>query len=91
MYVTGSTEGSFDGYSNAGGRDSTVIKFSSSGEIAWSRQIGTTKNDEGNALVLDSKGNVLVVGTTEGDFDGKTNPYLSEAFLMSYDTSGVKQ
>ncbi len=103
VFVVGSTNGVFKDNTNAGGYDSVVIKFlSSSGTVAWARQIGSTKvvdgsvidvDVDGNAIVLDNKGSALVTGTTNGDiFDGISNSGFGfDAFLMSYDTNGVKQ
>jgi hypothetical protein len=91
VFVTGSTNGAFAGATNAGGYDSVVIKFKPTGTIDWTRQIGSAKDVEGNAIVLDNKGNALIVGTTGGDFDGVTSFGLSDTFLMCYDTNGVKQ
>jgi|GEM_PF-3454457 len=92
VIVVGSTNGTFAGNINAGGYDSVVIKFLSlNGTVAWVNQIGTINDDDGTCIVADNIGNVIVTGTEKGDFDGIANSgFGSDAFLMSYDTDGVK-
>lgn len=50
--------------------DLFVAKFSSTttsqAGLAWVKQLGSAKNDYANGLALDSSGNVLMVGATEG-------------------------
>ena len=90
VFVTGSTNGVFSGNTNAGGYDSVVIKLQPTGTVEWYRQLGTAGDDNGSAIVIDNKGNALVTGTTDGNFDGITGFGMSDVFLMSYDTNGVK-
>nr|MDA8423765.1 SBBP repeat-containing protein [Nitrospiraceae bacterium] len=91
VFVTGSTNGVFPGNTNAGGYDSVVIKFQpATGTVEWYQQLGTTGDDNGSAIVMDNKGNALVTGTTDGNFDGIQGFGLSDVFLMSYDANGVK-
>lgn len=93
VFVVGSTSGAFTGNTN-GGYDSFVMKIQPSltAELEWVEQIGTPNDDDGKAVVLDKKGNPLVAGSEKGDFDGISNSGFGfDAFLMSYDTNGVKQ
>ena len=92
IFVTGSTNGVFPGNTNAGGYDSVVIKLQSTGTVDWYQQLGTAGDDSGSAIaiVMDNKGNALVTGTTNGNFDGIPGFGMSDVFLMSYDTNGVK-
>ena len=90
VFVTGSTNGVFPGNTNAGGYNSVVIKLQPTGTVEWYRQLGTAGDDSGSAIVMDNKGNALVAGTTNGTFDGIPGFGMSDVFLMSYDTNGVK-
>ena len=39
-YISGVTAGGLDGNTNSGGRDVFLIKYNSSGEKQWTKQIG---------------------------------------------------
>ncbi len=85
-YVNGYTKGGFDG-ANAGGYDAFVIKFDTSGNELWSRQIGTSVDDVGTGLAADAYGNVYVGGHTYGDVGG-VNAGNRDMFVVKYDTAG---
>jgi len=55
------------------------------------KQFGTTAPDSGISIALDEKGNVYVVGYTEGNFDGYANLGGFDAFLVQYDASGNRR
>jgi hypothetical protein len=78
-YVVGNTQGSMSG-ANAGEDDIYVRKFSSSGGTLWTRQFGTSADDDAQAIALDGNGNAYVAGDTEGDLGG-TNAGFDDAFL----------
>src|SRR6266404_2840819 len=69
--------GTFDGSVNFGtapyvsaGNDAFVAKYSGSGTPLWSKDIGgTPKNKRGNSVAVDTLGNVLVTGFTDGTAD----------------------
>ena len=91
VYVTGYSEGNFDGHSNSGKSDMFLIKYDSSGNKKWSRLFGSSSNDIGYGVSVDSAGNVYVTGYSEGNFDGHTNSGYSDMFLIKYDSSGNKK
>ena len=75
------TPGAYDESFN-GVRDAFVAKVGSTdGSLLWSTFLGGTDYDYGTALVLDSEGNLAVVGTTsspdfpttEGTYDESHN------------------
>ena len=90
IYITGYTEGDLDGNTNAGGSDIFLMKYDSNGNKIWTREIGTSENDEGYGLTIDSSDNIYITGYTEGDLDGNTNAGGSDIFLMKYDSNGNK-
>ena len=91
VYVCGNTAGGLDGNTNACKKDFFVVKYDTSGEKLWTRQMGTTEDDIANGLVTDGNGNAYVTGTTSGGLDGNTyGGYGGDIFLVKYDTNGNK-
>jgi len=92
IYITGFTEGgSLDGNVNLGSYDIFLVKFSTVGEKLWTKQIGTSTKDYGSRLVVDKNNNIFLLGQTFGDLDGRTNYGGYDAFLMKFNSNGVKQ
>ena len=89
-YITGSTIGGIDGNTNAGGADMFLIKYDTEGIKLWTRQLGTTKVDQGRSVSVDGSGNAYVTGTTRGNLDGNTSAGGTDVFLTKYDTDGDK-
>ena len=58
-----------------GNNDIFIYKLNASGTYQWVKSYGSTANDQGNALVQDSQGNIYVVGTYSAAIDFEpTNP-----------------
>ncbi len=56
-------------------------------EVAWTAQIGTSGDDEGNSVTVDGSGNIYICGSTGGDFVG-ASAGMWDAFLTKLDPSG---
>jgi hypothetical protein len=80
VYITGNTSGDLDNFTNLGSSDVFVVKYNSSGNKQWLKQFGTTSGDSGNAIALDSSGNIYVFGAQNG-----------EPFLKKLDNAGTDQ
>ena len=91
IYVAGFTNGGLDGNTSSGKHDILLVKYNSSGSKQWLQQFGSSKNDMGLEVNVDSKGNIYVTGYTEGGLDGKTNSGERDIFLVKYNSSGTKQ
>ena len=92
VYITGYTSGSLDTNATAGGVDAFLVKYDSSGNKQWTRQLGTNKSDYANGVAIDSSNNVYITGYTYGSLDtNATNAGEVDAFLAKYDSSGNKQ
>jgi len=98
IYVTGSTGGGLDGNTNSkdGCNSSTcsdifLVKYNSSGVKQWTQQFGTSYNDYGLGMTVDSSDNIYVTGYTSGGLDGNTNSGSQDIILVKYNSSGVKQ
>ena len=59
--------------------------------IEWTKLLGSSSNDEGNALTTGSDGSIYITGETQGDLDGQINSGGRDAFLSKYNTDGTKE
>ena len=91
IYVTGYTYGDLDGNTSSGNQDIFLVKYDSSGTKQWTKQLGTTSNDQGSGVTTDSSGNIYVTGYTKRGLDGNTSSGNLDIFLVKYDSSGTKQ
>ncbi len=82
-YVLGTTFGSLAG--SRGNNDIFLRKYTSSGGVSWTRQIGTSSYEyAGDVAVYGS--NVYVVGYTFGSLAGSKGSW--DAFIRKYSSSG---
>jgi hypothetical protein len=98
IYVTGTTAGDLDGLGVgdplAGATDFFLAKFGPTGNLLFTRQLGTLAADEARGVAVDGLGNIYVTGTTAGDLDG---PGISsdllvggtDFFLAKFDAAGT--
>ncbi len=91
VYVTGYTGGGLDGNSSAGNYDLFVVKYNSSGTKQWTKQLGTSSDDQARGVTTDSSGNVYVAGYTNGGLDGNSSAGSSDLFVVKYNSSGTNQ
>ncbi len=82
-YITGSTRGEIGGI-NAGGADTFLVKYDTSGNLRWSHQIGTASNETSYSVAVDGSGNPYITGMTDGDLGG-TNAGDNDAFLIKFE------
>lgn len=90
IFVTGYTYGDLDGKTDLGGKDIFLTKWNSNGTKAWTKQWGTSEDDEGASVAIDSDGNIFIMGSTRGDLDGNIHTGLQNAFLTKWNVDGVK-
>ncbi len=98
IFITGSTSGDLDGNTNAnsnsesaGSYDAFLIKYDSSGNKQWTKQIGTSTYEKGRSVTTDTNGNIYLTGETMGSLDGNTSIGSVDVFLTKYNSSGTKQ
>jgi hypothetical protein len=87
IYVVGKTLGDLGGGTNAGELDLFLLKMDRDGKVAWTRLIGTPRNESGEAVGVRG-GFVYVAGSTSGTLDG-TNEGERDAFLAKFDGDGI--
>jgi hypothetical protein len=85
IYVTGYTGGSLDGNASSGDNDSFVAKYDSGGIKQWTRQIGTSNNDQAYDITSDPSGNIYVTGNTGGNLDGNASAGNDDILSGKYD------
>ncbi|PJZ57676.1 SBBP repeat-containing protein [Leptospira barantonii] len=103
IYLTGSTNGSIDDQIKSGGvLDLLIIKFDSSGNRIWTRQVGFTgnlfavsnKTSTGMGIKVGKDQELYVTGFTNGNLDNQlhSDPTSdkSNVFLTKYDFRGNK-
>ena len=90
VYVTGCIFGSVNGQSYAGDGDIIIIKYSSSGTLLWTRLVGSSGNDAGVGIAVDSTGNIYVTGKVSGSIDGQTHVGGTDIIIMKYSTDGAR-
>jgi hypothetical protein len=89
VFISGVTNGSLQG-TNAGGFDAFVAKYDSTGARLWTRQLGTSTDEDCQSVTTDNLGNVYISGATQGSLDG-TNAGGKDAFVAKYDSAGTLQ
>ncbi|HSA32863.1 MAG TPA: SBBP repeat-containing protein [bacterium] len=90
IFVTGNTQGALDGNTSSGGYDIFLTKWSTDGTKSWTKQWGTSFDDYGYSLAVDSDGNIFVAGITEGALDGNISMGSCDLFLTKWDADGTK-
>ena len=89
IYVTGSTTGGLYGASQTGFYDYFVARYDASGNLIWSRQLGSPSVQTFGASVrVDSSGNVFISGTARGGLAGNTQHGDFDYLIAKYDPVG---
>jgi len=91
IYVTGYTDGGLDGNTSSGKKDFFLTKYNSSGTKEWTKQQGSSGDDFGNGVAVDSSDNIYVTGATYGKLHGNKNSGIYDIFLVKYNSSGIRQ
>ncbi len=88
VYISGWTDGALSGQVNRGGRDAFVRKLDASDAQVWTRQFGTSADDQATGVALRSDG-VYVSGWTDAALSGQHSAGRRDAFVRSYAASGA--
>lgn len=97
VIVTGVFGGSVDfgggTLTGAGGDDVFLAKYNTNGNHVWSKALGGTGNDRGQAVAVDAVGNIYLAGTFVGTADFGGGPLNSsgalDVFLAKYEATGA--
>ncbi len=91
VYLNGNTNADLDGLVNAGGHDSILLKYDTSGTRQWTRMLGTSSGEYARGMAADGSDNPYITGFTSGNLDGVTNAGGNDGFIVKYDTGGNLQ
>lgn len=86
VYVAGTTKSTLSGL--GGFSDGYLTKFSSTGQMLWQKNLGSSVKDEAHGIAIDSFGNAYVTGSSEGY--GSAQLLESDAFLIKFDGNGTQ-
>jgi hypothetical protein len=90
VYVSGRTYGVLPGQVSQGNYDAYVRRYDQSGNLKWTRQLGSTQADYGNSVSVTASG-VYVAGETWGTLAGQQSKGVDDAYLRKYNHSGTLQ
>ncbi|BAI90117.1 SBBP repeat-containing protein [Arthrospira platensis NCB002] len=90
IYVAGGTLGDLDGQTNSGVWDAFITKFQPDGTKDWTRLLGTSDIDVGDALTTGRDGSIYVAGSTQGNLDRQTHSGDADAFITKFQPDGTK-
>ncbi len=89
IFVTGSTDGSLEGFTKTGRDDGFVTKFNSEGTKLWTKQFGSTgAYVSPKKIISDSFGYIYVMGDTTGALNGEVLNGFSDVFIIKFDSDG---
>jgi uncharacterized delta-60 repeat protein len=91
IYVAGYAEGGLDSNTYSGSKDIILVKYNSSGTKQWTKQLGTSGENNGQGVVVDSSDNIYVTGYTQNGLDGNSSLGGNDIFLAKYYDNGTKQ
>lgn len=90
IYLVGTTAHPFPGQRSAGRLDAFVRKFSAEGKEVWTRQYGSSEDDNALAVALDHEGgSIAVAGGTRGRLEDHSDGDL-DAYVLRVLESGCK-
>ncbi len=88
VLIAGDTDGAMDGMARGFG-DGFVAKYSPSGQLEWTRQVGTSQPDAAAGVSADADGNVFVAGFTRGSLEGGRNGSDADAWVAKFSAAGA--
>jgi hypothetical protein len=92
IYIGGDTSGALDGNTQTGIEDAFVTKMSASGGKFWTKLLGAaTHYTYASSLTTDDRGNLYLIGTTNGAVDGRKLTGSQDVYVIKYNVAGKKQ
>ncbi|MDP6709209.1 MAG: SBBP repeat-containing protein, partial [Alphaproteobacteria bacterium] len=88
VFVVGATSGDLDGLVNQETQDLYLRKYDASGELVWSRLLGSATSAAGFAVAVDGSDNVIVAGETQDRLTDTAYGGNFDSFVTQFDTDG---
>ncbi|CAN0237901.1 unnamed protein product, partial [Scytosiphon promiscuus] len=73
---------------SAGSVDFAAVKLGPDGQEVWRWQDGTTEDDQLKAVSVQSDGDVVIAGSTYGDWDGENAGFTDDFAVITLDGDG---
>lgn len=90
IYVAGKASGVVDFQPHRGEGDAFLTRYAPDGTKAWTRLLGSTKQDIAYGLTTGLDGSVYLSGQTSGALDGQSSAGAMDAFVAKYSVDGTK-
>lgn len=74
--------------SAVGDQDVVFAKYDPDGNLIWAKLLGSTAEDDGEGIAVDSNGNIYITGYTKGNLNSYTNEGDHDVFIAKYDSDG---
>ena len=89
IYVVGFTSVGLNGNVQKGPvNDAFIAKYDISGNLIWLTQLGdSSSNTSGSSVSIDSKSNIYMIGTANGQLSGTTGLGSQDTFVAMVDSS----
>ncbi len=89
IYLAGAVTGSLEGTPAIGLSDGFLRKYDPSGKILWTRQFGSSADEDANSVVLDPSGDLLISGLTTGKLADSFGGY--DLYATKFTPDGARQ
>ncbi len=89
VYIGGGTTDALTGQTGNGAIDAFIRKYDVNGVEQWTRQFGTSGDEDVIDIVVDSS-SVYIIGSTTGSLPGQTNSGGYDVFIRKYDLNGTE-
>lgn len=86
--VSGTSSGTLPTNSSQGQRDVFVAKLGPNGRTVWVRQLGSPRDDFGEAIATDAGGASIIAGYTYGALPGNTSSGGIDGYIAHVDADG---
>ncbi len=70
--------------------DVLTIKLKNDGDVVWQKQFGTDRTETGVSLIVDTHGDIYLIGATQGVM-GKASQGQEDCFILHLDNDGNQQ
>ncbi len=91
LYVVGSTRGGYGQHLAQGSNDILVVKLNQDGSEVWNRQLGIGAFEVARRVAVDANNEVVVLGVSNGSFEGNELVGLVDMVLAKFDADGTIQ